>query len=1519
MNKKGLYRSSFEKDSCGIGFIAQLEGIASHTIIKDSLRMLSNMKHRGGHGYEENSGDGAGILIHIPHEFLISKKAGLSFSLPKKGKYGLGMIFFPQNSSDRLRCKEIIQTACEELHLSILGYRIVPVNAKDLGSTSKSKEPWMEQVFIKAPNKVLSSSELERKLYLLRKLISYKVKNFLGSQKTRRIQEDFLFTSLSSLTVIYKGQLTTQQLSSYFPDLTETETCSALALVHSRFSTNTFPSWKLAQPFRFLAHNGEINTIKGNINWIKSKETLLESSLFSPEEIKLLIPIIEEGGSDSANLDNVIELLYHSGRSLAQVMMMLIPEAWEKNPFMEDSKKAFYEYHDCITEAWDGPASIGFTDGKIIGAILDRNGLRPARYSLTFDNRLIMASEAGSLPLDPGIIKFKGRLQPGKMLIADLERGRIIDDEEIKKEISNIHPYRSWLNKNKIRFKELPIPKIPIEVFNTKKLRQYQLAFGFSREEIDQILMPMILDKKEAISSMGNDTPLAILSDQPQNLSNYFKQLFAQVTNPPIDSIRENLVMSISSNLGGYGGLLSTTEKHCKQIQIDQPIFTDQDILKLRYFNHPDFKTTTIDILFPANKTQNALEKSVQSICIKAEEAVLQGYNILILSDKNLNESEAPIPSLLITGAVHHHLVNKKIRISTSLIIESGDIRDVHQISTHLAFGASAVYPYLVFATLYSKHKEDKILQERKLEVLINNYIQAASNGLLKIFSKMGVSTLGSYHGAQTFEILGLHTSLVEKCFTGTESRLGGLHYEQIAKESLQKHQVAFSEKIFSVSQLPEGGLYQWKRRGEEHLFNPETIHLLQFSTATKDYNLFKKYSDKMNRWNAKNIVLRNLIDFKLTKNPIPISEVESIEKILPRFSTGAMSFGSLSHEAHTTLAIAMNRIGAKSNSGEGGEDESRYPIKPNGDWERSAIKQVASARFGVDSFYLSNAIELQIKMAQGAKPGEGGQLPGDKVDEWIGRVRNATPGVGLISPPPHHDIYSIEDLAQLIFDLKNANPIADISVKLVSEAGVGTIAAGVVKTKADKIIIAGHDGGTGASPISSIHHAGMPWEIGLAETHQTLVKNQLRDRVTLQTDGQIRTGKDLAIATLLGAEEWGIATAALVATGCIMMRKCHLNTCPVGIATQDADLRKNYTGDPDQVIQLFRFMAEELREIMAELGFRTLHEMVGQSQHLKKMEDLVHWKYKTLDLSTLFYKPQNLSKGGLFNQVRFEDRILKHQMEQVLDRKIIEASYNSLEPSEPFFKEFPINNTDRSVGALLSNQISIRYGKKGLPKNTFHLKFTGSAGQSFGCFSAKGLLLELEGEANDYVGKGLSGATLIVYPSKKSKFLASENIIIGNVALYGAISGEVFISGIAGERFAVRNSGAIAVVESVGDHGCEYMTGGRVIILGKTGRNFAAGMSGGIAYVFDSDKKFNQNCNMDMVEIEAFNLEDIHFLKTYILKHIDYTKSQLATLIYENWEITLESFKKVMPKDYKQVLAKNAYSKPLETMTYVG
>ncbi len=1402
------------------------------------------------------------------------------------------MIFFPTNKRVREACRQRLYEVAERLKLEILGFREIPVNNTTIGSTARSVELHYEQIFIKHRDSV-DQNTLERKLFVLRMHTTHSIGSTSRGRAIVGNNYEFYWASLSTKTVVYKGQLRTGQLPVYYPDLRDHRIISALALVHSRFSTNTFPKWKLAQPFRFIAHNGEINTIRGNVNWMKSKQALFESDLFTPEEFELLLPVCDKAHSDSANLDAIIEMLVLAGRSLPHAMMMVIPEAWQGNDMMEDHKKAFYEYHASLMEPWDGPASICFTDGEVVGATLDRNGLRPSRFCLTSDDKLIMASEAGALPVDESKVILKGRLQPGKMFVADLAQGRIISDEELKKDICTRQPYRQWLEENKLHIDNLPVAE-----FNgrqTQDLLQQQLAFGFSQEDLRLILRPLVEQAAEPLGSMGADIPLAVLSGKTQHITNYFKQLFAQVSNPPIDPIREKMVMSLFTKLGSNLNILKETPEHCQEIQLSHPVLGNETYNKLRELDHPNFKSITIKALFDADGEHGRLEQAIDRVCKEAEKAARDGVKIIILSDSDVSPTMAPIPSLVISGAVHHHLINERLRASIGLVVASGEVIETQHFATLIGYGANAVYPYLSLETIRELAEEDFPVYDQ--EEAVSRYIQGVNYGLLKIFSKMGISTLQSYQGAQIFEIVGLSDEVVDKCFTDSISRIGGISFDQIALDVLHNHQQAFNSPYRTERGLPEGGVYQWKKEGEYHLFNPETIHFLQTATRKNDYTLYKKYAELINNQEEQACTLRGLFKFK-QRTSVRVEEVELAENIFKRFATGAMSFGSISHEAHSTLAIAMNRIGGKSNSGEGGEDEIRFERKANGDWERSAIKQVASGRFGVTSNYLTNATELQIKMAQGAKPGEGGQLPGHKVDDWIGRVRHSTPGVGLISPPPHHDIYSIEDLKQLIFDLKNANREARINVKLVAEAGVGTIAAGVAKAKADVILISGHDGGTGASPISSIRHAGLPWELGVSEAHQTLVKNKLRNRVVLQTDGQIRTGRDLAIAALLGAEEWGVATAALVVEGCIMMRKCHLNTCPVGIATQNPELRKKFSGDPDHVVNYFRFLAEDLREIMASLGFRTVNEMVGQVDALETRDDITDPKLKTLDLSPILYKEQSGAEAGLFQQISQD-----HEMDDILDWILLKASKRTLEQGTAYKGSFDIINTDRAVGTLLSNEISKKYGAKGLPANTLHFNFKGSAGQSFGAFTAPGIRFELEGEANDYFGKGLSGAQLIIYPHKESTYRPHEHIIIGNVAFYGATSGEAFIRGQAGERFCVRNSGVTAVVEGVGDHGCEYMTGGTVVVLGGTGRNFAAGMSGGTAYVYDPKGQFEKFCNQEMVDLDPFSYEDFDLVKNLIRKHHEFTGSDLASDLLSQWDQVSKHFVKVMPRDYKRVL----------------
>jgi glutamate synthase (NADPH/NADH) large chain len=1489
----GLYDPQFEHDSCGIGFVASIKGKKSHQHISDALTVLENMEHRGACGCENNTGDGAGIMIQTPHAFFFEACLQLGIHLPAYGKYGVGVLFFPKDVQRREECRDIFNRAAEKLGMELLGYRKVPVNPTDIGPTALSVEPEMEQVFVRCPDQVHNPEDFERKLFVLRNYVTHLVNN--------TVQKDaigFYIASLSYKTVVYKGQLTSLQVRNYFPDLSDKSMVSAFGLVHSRFATNTFPSWKLAQPFRYIAHNGEINTLQGNLNWLKTSEQGFTSKYFSKEEMDMLLPIVGEGQSDSACLDNMIELLTLTGRSLPHVMMMLIPEAWDGNEQMDPVKKAFYEYHASMMEPWDGPASISFTDGKIIGATLDRNGLRPSRYCVTTDERVIMASETGALPVDPAIIKEKGRLQPGKMFVVDMEQGRIISDEELKTNICTQQPYGDWLNKYKIRLEELPEPRVMFTHLEHDQVFKYQKAFGYSKEDLETIIQPMALDGKEPIGSMGTDTPLAVLSDEPQHLSSYFKQLFAQVTNPPIDPIRERMVMSLSTFVGNVGNLLEEDPLACHTVALKHPILTNFELEKIRSIDTGIFQAKTLQCYFRADQQPGSLKAGLERICRYAVDAAQDGFEVIILQDRAIDSDHAPIPSLLATAAVHHHLIRKGLRGKVGIIVEAGDVWEVHHFACLLGFGATAINPYLALSSIRDMKETGIMKTDLSEEQLKKHYIKAVNDGLLKVFSKMGISTLQSYQGAQIFEIIGINKAVVNQYFTGATSRIEGMGLDELARETLAKHFFAFSRKEIPTDRLPVGGIYQWKRKGEFHLFNPQTIHLLQHATRTNDYATFKKYTKLVNDQSEKACTLRSLFAFKQTRPSISIDEVEPAENIYKRFATGAMSFGSISWEAHTTLAIAMNRLGGKSNTGEGGEDETRYTPLPNGDSMRSAIKQVASARFGVTSLYLTEADELQIKMAQGAKPGEGGQLPGHKVDEWIGKTRHATPGVGLISPPPHHDIYSIEDLAQLIFDLKNANRAARINVKLVSKAGVGTIAAGVTKAKADVVLISGHDGGTGASPLSSIKHAGLPWELGLAETHQTLVRNKLRSRVVVQADGQMKTGRDIAIAALLGAEEWGVATAALIVEGCIMMRKCHLNTCPVGVATQDPELRKRFTGNPDHVVNFFRFIVQELREIMAELGFRTVHEMVGQVEHLQMRENIQHWKYSKLDLSAVLYKAPADSSTGLYQQEAQD-----HGLANVLDWQLLQAAQPAIEQQQKVYAAFPIKNIDRTVGTIVSNEITKRYKAAGLPDDTIHFRFEGTAGQSFGAFNTKGITLELEGDANDYFGKGLSGAKLIVYPPKLAGYTAEDNIIIGNTAFYGATSGKAFIRGMAGERFAVRNSGVTAVVEGVGDHGCEYMTGGVVVVLGITGRNFAAGMSGGIAYIYDVRKNFQQQCNAEMVDLDPLDDLDAQQLHALLTAHVASTGSTVAKFILGDFEQQLRNFVKVFPRDYKQVL----------------
>ncbi|BAG00578.1 glutamate synthase large subunit [Microcystis aeruginosa] len=1482
--KQGLYDPRFEHDACGVGFIVHKTGKKSHDIVEQALTILLNLDHRGACGAEKNTGDGAGILCQIPDLFFRKVTSNLGFTLPAAGQYGVGMLYTAPDAEIRGKSRQEFEKIAAEEGLKVLGWRDVPTDNSSLGNSAKSTEPFIEQVFIERDANLSDDLAFERKLYVIRK------RSHLSRQSFNRY---WYPCSISSRTIVYKGQLMPVQVGDYFPDLHDPDFQSALGLVHSRFSTNTFPSWERAHPYRYIAHNGEINTLRGNINWMHARQSMFASPLFG-EDIKKIQPVINIEGSDSLIFDNALELMVLSGRSLPHAVMMMIPEPWAAHESMSDEKKAFYEYHSCLMEPWDGPASIAFTDGTMMGAVLDRNGLRPSRYYVTKDDLVIMASEAGVLPIEPERVAFKGRLQPGRMFLVDMKEGRIVADEEIKEGIAKAHPYRQWLNENLVNLDDLlAVETAPPET--AVSLIQQQTAFGYTFEELRLLLAPMGRDGVEAVGSMGSDTPLAVLSDRPKLLYDYFQQLFAQVTNPPIDSIREEIITSPITTIGAERNLLDPQPESCHLIKLNSPILTNAQLARLQ--GNSEFKTVTIPILFDPTSGVEGMRSTIEAICQEVDEAILAGASIIILSDRGIDKNHAPIPSLLAVAGLHHHLIRQGTRTRVGLVLESGEPREVHHYALLLGYGCGAINPYLAFATLGSMIEEG-LLVGVDHQSACKNYIKAATKGVIKVASKIGISTLQSYRGAQIFEAIGLNRSVVDRYFTWTASRIEGADLEIIAKESLLRHGHAFPDRDVNVHTLDIGGEYQWRKDGEAHLFSPETIHTLQQAVKLGKYDLFKKYSQLVNQQNQKFFTLRGLLTFK-NRESIPIEEVEPIEAIMKRFKTGAMSYGSISKEAHESLAIAMNRIGGKSNTGEGGEDSERYTwTNEQGDSKNSAIKQVASGRFGVTSLYLSQARELQIKMAQGAKPGEGGQLPGKKVYPWIAKVRHSTPGVGLISPPPHHDIYSIEDLAELIHDLKNANRAARVSVKLVSEVGVGTIAAGVAKAHADVVLISGFDGGTGASPQTSIKHAGLPWELGLAETHQTLVLNNLRSRIAVETDGQMKTGRDVVVATLLGAEEFGFSTAPLVTLGCIMMRVCHLNTCPAGVATQDPLLRKNFIGDPEYTVNFMKFIAQEVREIMAELGFRTLNEMVGRTDVLEPKQAVEHWKAKGIDLTPILYQPEVAPEVGRYCQIPQD-----HGLDKSLDITVLlDLCKDAIEKGEKVKATLPIKNINRVVGTILGNEITKRHWG-GLPEDTVHLHFQGSAGQSFGAFVPKGVTLELEGDANDYVGKGLSGGKIIVYPPKGSTFVAEENIIIGNVALYGATSGEVYISGVAGERFGVRNSGVTTVVESVGDHACEYMTGGKVVVLGPTGRNFAAGMSGGVAYVLDESGDFATRCNTQMVALEALEAEEIDDLRELIQRHADYTQSQKAALVLANWSEMLPKFVKVMPKDYKRML----------------
>ncbi|MCC6588004.1 MAG: glutamate synthase large subunit [Bryobacterales bacterium] len=1505
-----MYNPQLERDACGLGFIVNIKAHASHDIIVRGIQILINLTHRGACGCDPETGDGAGILIQVPHAFFARECSKIGFTLPKPGQYGVGMIFFPVDRQPRLQVEGIIERIAREEGLEVLGWRDTPINSDAIGRIARASQPYIQQIFLGSQSPI-TPDELERKLFVMRKRAENEI-----AKSDIEDKEFFYIPSLSTRTIIYKGLLLAPQIAEFYKDLADPAVVSALALVHQRFSTNTFPTWQLAHPFRFICHNGEINTIRGNVNWMNARERVLKSSLYG-DDLQKLFPIEVPGGSDSAQFDNAVEMLTMGGRELPHVMAMLVPEAWGKDPTMNPEKKAFYEYHASLMEPWDGPAALAFTDGRMIGATLDRNGLRPARYMVTHDDLLIMASETGVLPVKPEDVKFKGRLQPGKMLLCDLTEKRIVPDEEIKERLAQRQPYAEWLKQQQITLDNLPEPP-RWHPTDYESILPRQRAFGYTDEDLKTILQPLAVNGEEPIGSMGTDTPLACLSEKPQPLFHYFKQLFAQVTNPAIDPIREELVMSLTSYIGTERNILDETPEHCHTLKLNHPILTNYDLEKLRRVSQGDFLATTLPTLFRADGGEKELERMLDALCRRASWAIKSGYSLLILSDRGVDDIYAPIPSLLALSAVHHYLIREGTRTQVALIVESGEPREVMHFSLLIGYGASAVNPYLAIETLEDMHRQKLLPEGVTFEKALKNFKKGVNKGLLKVFSKMGISTLQSYRGAQVFEAIGLSRQLVDKYFTGTASRIEGIGLDVIAREAKLKHDLAYRRVTGADTELPVGGSYQYRVRGEYHLLNPMTISKLQHSVRASNepsqagLKTFQEYTSLIDDQSKQLCTLRGLMEFKHAREPIPLDEVEPAQEIVKRFATGAMSFGSISKEAHETLAIAMNRIGARSNTGEGGEDEVRFPKEPNGDWRRSAIKQVASGRFGVTTHYLVNADELQIKISQGAKPGEGGQLPGHKVDETIARVRHSIPGVGLISPPPHHDIYSIEDLAQLIYDLKNVNPQARISVKLVAEVGVGVVAAGVAKGHADVVLISGDSGGTGASPLTSIKHAGIPWELGLAETQQVLVMNDLRSRIVVQTDGKLCTGRDVAIAALLGAEEFGFSTAPLIAVGCIMMRKCHLNTCPVGIATQDPALRKKFEGSPEHVINFFFYIAEEVRQIMAKLGFRRMEEMIGRVDKIDTRKAVDHWKAKGLDFSHIFHNPVVPSRVGrrcLIGQ--------DHGLNQALDHKLMDLAKDAIENGTPAEFKLPIRNVHRTVGTMLSGEIAKKYGAAGLPDDTIRFRFTGSAGQSFGAFLAHGVTLELEGDANDYTGKGLSGGRIVVFPPRGSSFVPEENIIVGNVTLYGATSGEAFFNGMAGERFAVRNSGATAVVESVGDHGCEYMTKGLVVVLGPTGRNFAAGMSGGFAYVLDETGDFVANkCNKSMVDLEpVMDTADLELLQNLIRRHADLTASTRATWILDNWSSMVPKFVKVFPHEYKRVLGvprQTAEMKPL-------
>ncbi|HEV2396327.1 MAG TPA: glutamate synthase large subunit [Candidatus Sulfotelmatobacter sp.] len=1489
---QGLYNPANEHDACGIGFVASISGQKSHEIVRHGIQVLLNLAHRGACGCDPETGDGAGVLIQIPHKFFARECAKLGFSLPEPGMYGVGMTFLPVEKHQRLQAEGLLERIIKEEGLTLLGWRDTPVYASAIGRVARASQPYIQQVFVRsAPG--MDEDSFERKLYVVRKRAENEIRES-GVEDA----EMFYIPSLSCRTIVYKGLLLAQQIENFYRELADPDVVSALCLVHQRFSTNTFPSWQRAHPYRYIAHNGEINTLRGNVNWMHARQSLLQSPLFG-EDLKKLFPVIAPDGSDSANFDNAVELLLQAGRSLPHVMAMLIPEAWAGNPHMKPEKRAFYEYHACVMEPWDGPAAIAFTDGRVIGATLDRNGLRPGRYVVTHDGLVVMASEAGVLDIPAEQVKSKGRLQPGKMFLVDTVEGRIVSDKEIKQKLASQQPYGEWLKENQITIDQLPEPA-RMHHADAETLLRRQRAFGYSDEDLRMILAPMATKGQEPVGSMGTDTPLACLSDKPQSLFNYFKQLFAQVTNPPIDPIREEMVMSLISYIGSERNILEEAPQNCHMLKLAHPLLTNRDLEKLRRVSNRDLLATTLPTLFRASDGEAGLKRALDELCQRASLAVRAGYSLLILSDRGVDKDYAPIPCLLALAAVHNLLVREETRTQVALITESGEPREVMHFALLSGYGASAINPYLALESVENLAWQGESGEGVTAEIAVKHFLKAIKKGLLKTFSKMGISTLQSYQGAQVFEAIGLNKDLVDAYFAGTTSRLEGIGLGVLASEAQLKHEYAFRPLGDFETELAVGGNYHQRVNGEYHLLNPQTISKLQHAVRQESFKTFQEYTDLIDKQSASLCTLRGLMKLKKNDSPVPLEAVEPAKEIVKRFTTGAMSFGSISKEAHETLAIAMNRIGGKSNTGEGGEDEERFKPDSNGDLRRSAVKQVASARFGVTANYLVNADELQIKMAQGAKPGEGGQLPGHKVDEVIARLRHSIPGVGLISPPPHHDIYSIEDLAQLIYDLKNVNPQARIAVKLVAEVGVGTVAAGVAKAHADVVLISGDSGGTGASPLSSIKHAGIPWELGLAETQQVLLLNDLRSRIRVQTDGKLQTGRDVVIAALLGAEEFGFATTPLIAMGCIMMRKCHLNTCSVGIATQDPVLRKQFQGQPEHVINFFFFLAEQVRQYMAEMGFRTVDEMVGRVDMLDVEPAVEHWKAKGLDFSAILYNPPVPSRVAR-RCIHSQD----HGLNNALDHQLVEHSLDALLSLSPAEINLPVRNVHRSVGTMLSGEVARRYGSAGLPDDTLKIHLTGSAGQSLGAFLANGITITLEGEANDYVGKGLSGGRLVVYPPQGSSFAPEENIIIGNVALYGATSGEVFFNGVAGERFAVRNSGATAVVEGVGDHGCEYMTNGLVLVLGSCGRNFAAGMSGGIAYVFDEHGDFaEKRCNLESVDLDPLiEPQDLEVVRNLITRHLELTKSPRAQWILDHWQDAVSHFIKVFPHEYKRVL----------------